>query len=244
MFFWWIAIPFIVIGLIIGYYPTPPLDNLLLNLMGMKSSFNGEWWFYYLYVELLLLFYFISKLNVGEKNYIVIMLFTLLITRYLNSILPLNENLLILQHIKMIIINLNIFMLGCFFAKFDMFSYISSLLNGFLNKIYIQPFLIIIPILIRAYIPFIGITELVTTPLFLLGIVNLCKSIKGSNKILSFFGMHSMNLWLIHSFFIYYYLKNITFITKCPLIMFLTVVGCSLGCSIIIEKLKTKLSLM
>lgn len=82
----------------------------------------------------------------------------------------------------------------------------------------------------------IGITELIMVPIFIYGIINLCK-ITGKD-IFSFFRKHSMNLWLIHSFFIYYYLKHITYITHNPFIMFMTVIGCGLCCSLIIEKLK------
>ena len=235
--FWWIAIPFILIGIIIQYYPIFPLNNLALNLIGMKSSFNGEWWFYYLYVELLFAFYFISKLNVKRNAYIIIMLTLLITTRFFNSILP-HENILVLRHIKMLLINLNIFMLGCFFAKYDIFKCMSVFCNGILNKNYIWPILLILPILVRAYLPLIGITELIMVPIFIYGIVNLCTITRG--EIFSFLGKHSMNLWLIHSFFIYYYLKHITYITHNPFIMFMTVIGCSLCCSLIIEKLKYK----
>lgn len=237
LFFWWVAIPFILIGICVHYYSIFPLDNLVLNLIGMKSSFNGEWWFYYLYVELLLAFYFISKLNVKRNTYIFIMLFILIMTRFLNSILP-HENILVLRHIKMILINLNIFMLGCFFAKYDVFRSMSVFCNGIINKNYIWPILLILPILVRAYLPMIGITELIMVPIFIYGIVNLCKMTGGG--IFSFLGKHSMNLWLIHSFFIYYYLKHITYITHNPFIMFMTVIGCGLCCSLLIEKLKHK----
>lgn len=240
IFFWWIAIPFILIGIIIHYYSIFPLDNFILNLIGMKSSFNGEWWFYYLYVELLFVFYFISKLNVKKNTYIIIMLFFLVTTHFLNSIFPYEDiSTTLKHHIEMILVSLNIFMLGCFFAKYDIFQEMSLFCNGILTKAYIQPSLLIFPILIRGYIPIIGITELITIPLFIFGIVNSCKILK-IEKIISFLGVHSMNLWLIHSFFIYYYLKNITFITNNPFIMYTTVVGCSLCCSLIIEKLKAR----
>ena len=63
----------------------------------------------------------------------------------------------------------------------------------------------------------------------------------GGGKILLFFGKHSMNLWLVHSFFIFYFLNGISFITNSPLVMFITVLGCSLLCSIIIELIKSKI---
>ena len=51
--------------------------------------------------------------------------------------------------------------------------------------------------------------------------------VKRGGKILLFFGKHSMNLWLVHSFFIFYFLNDISFITNNPLVMFITVLGCS-----------------
>lgn len=50
-----------------------------------------------------------------------------------------------------------------------------------------------------------------------------------------------MNLWLVHSFFIFYFLNDISFITNNPLVMFITVLGCSLLCSIIIELIQSKI---
>lgn len=235
--FWWVAIPFITIGLAIHYYSIYPLSNLLLNLLGLKSSFNGEWWFYYLYIVLLILFYFISKLNVKKKEYIIIMLAILFTTKYLGSILPPHKDFSLLYYINNVITYLNIFILGCFFAKFDIFSWMQNSLK--LNKTYIQPLLIVTPLFIRAHSPFKDVTDLVIVPLFLLGIVNLCNLSHIGSKILTFLGVHSMNLWLIHSFFIFYYLNDITFISHNPFIMFITVVSCSLCCSIFIEKLRT-----
>lgn len=55
-------------------------------------------------------------------------------------------------------------------------------------------------------------------------------------------GKHSMNLWLIHSFFIFYYLRQITFLTRNPLVMFFTVTALSLLCSMVIGKAHEKLS--
>ena len=53
-----------------------------------------------------------------------------------------------------------------------------------------------------------------------------------------FFGQHSMNMWLTHTLFIYYYMKKITFITENSIVMYLTVIGCSLTVSILVGKIK------
>lgn len=47
-----------------------------------------------------------------------------------------------------------------------------------------------------------------------------------------------MNLWLLHSFFIFYYLNGLTYVTRNPLVMFLTVVTLSLLSSILINKIR------
>ena len=138
----------------------------------------------------------------------------------------------------MILIDLNIFMLGCFFAKFNIFGWLHERCYWLYEKIYLAPLLLVIPILVRAYLPLIGITELLIVPMFCVGIVNICKT---GGKILLFFGKHSMNLWLVHSFFTFYFLNGISFITNNPLVMFITVLGCSLLCSIIIELIKSKI---
>lgn len=66
----------------------------------------------------------------------------------------------------------------------------------------------------------------------------------GGGKIFLFLGKHSMNLWLIHSFFIYYYAKDVTFLTPNPTIMFFTILVISLGCSIVVEFLYEKTNMI
>lgn len=239
--FWWVAVPFIIIGCIVGYY-TLDVKSIFYNLSGLTASYNGEWWFFSLYVEQLILFYFISKITLGWKGYLLLMVGLLVLTRVQNNVLHLDDSVIVERHLKMVLIDLNIFMLGCFFAKFDIFRWLYGKCTWLFDNYALAPLLLIIPILVRAYLPVIGVTELFTIPIFIIGVVNICNFVYGG-KILFFFGKHSMNLWLIHSFFIFYYLRNITFLTSNPFIMFFTVIGCSLGCSMVIEFLKTKFHL-
>lgn len=235
--FWWVAIPFILVGMTVGYYHIETYlewRELVLNILGIKSSYNGEWWFFSLYVELLLLFYFINRLNVKKKWYIIIMLFSLIICRLLNKVLPLDDYEIIGRHIKMIIINVNIFMMGCFFSKYDIFNVIINKIDKYRIGTEVCLVSLIVPILVRAYIPLIGITELIFVPVFIIGIVYICK-LRFISKYLEFLGKHSMNLWLIHSFFIYYFLNDITFIFNSPIVMFMIVTAMSLFCSLVIE---------
>lgn len=228
--------PFIAIGYVVGYYIFD-IKVLIYNLSGLKSSYNGEWWFLSLYVELHILFYFISKIKLSWKRYLLLMFGILVLSRTLISIFHFDESVIAERHLKMILINLNIFMLGCYFAKFYIFEWLHASCAYLFNKHIFVPLLLIIPILVRAYCPLIGITELIIVPVFIVGVMNISK-LCACGKILHFFGKHSMNLWLIHSFFIYHYIREITLLTNNPLVMFITVIGCSLGCSITIQYLK------
>lgn len=165
------------------------------------------------------------------------MLLTLIVCRMLNKFLPLDDYGIIGRHIKMIIIDVNIFMMGCFFSKYDIFNIIINKIDKYRIGAVVCLVSLIVPILVRAYIPMIGITELIFVPIFILGIVYICK-IRFISKNLEFLGKHSMNLWLIHSFFIYYFLNGITFIYNSSIIMLLIVTVLSLTCSLVIEYCK------
>lgn len=128
-----------------------------------------------LYAELLVLFYFVSKIKLGWKGYLLLMLGLLILTRGLNYVLHLDEEVIVERHLKMILIDLNIFMLGCFFAKFNIFKWLHERCHWLYKKIYLAPLLLVIPILVRAYLPLIGVTELLIVPMFCIGIVNVCK---------------------------------------------------------------------
>lgn len=90
----------------------------------------------------------------------------------------------------------------------------------------------------RAYLPLIGVTELLIVPMFCIGIVNVCKI--GGVK--SYFFWKTFIESLACSFILHFlFLNGISFITNNPLVMFITVLGCSLLCSIIIEFIKSKI---
>lgn len=233
--FWWVAVPFTATGVAVGFYA---LDwrGLILALTGISTGdVNGEWWFFSLYAELVLLFWLISRIRLGWRGYLLLMLGVLVGSRALMQVLPLDESVIALRHVKMLLIDTNIFMLGCFCSRFDVFGSVMRRLPWLAHPLSVAA-LVAVPILGRAYLPLIGITELLLVPMFCLGIVNGCEF--GGGKIFAFFGRHSMNLWLLHSFFIFYYLNGLTFVTRNPLVMFFTVVALSLLSSILINKIR------
>lgn len=174
IYYWWIAIPSIILGILLGYYNFDTKE-IINSLMGLTSSYNGEWWFFSLYVELLLLFYFISRIKFEWKGYLLFIVIVLFVTRVSNKILPLDNNIIYQHHLKMILIDINIFMMGCFFSKFDVFSKLHDKYAFLFDNYIVSPLLITFPLFVRAYGPIIGITELFVVPMFIIGIVNICK---------------------------------------------------------------------
>ncbi len=236
--YWWSILPFIIIGFSIHYYSFN-LKELILNILGLNSTYNYEWWFYSLYVDLLIIFYLIiGKINFDLKWYTIFMITLLISVGFIYLLIPFNLSILWQCHLYRIMKNINIFILGCYFAKFNIFSHI----NRSLTSSYLAILLIVIPLVIRGYLPSKTtiVIDLLFTPMIIVGTINLSSGLL--SRFLQYMGRHSMNLWLIHSFFIYHYLKSITFINTNPIIMFLTVIICSLGCSIIINFAKQNFS--
>lgn len=158
--YWWVAIPFIIIGTCIHYYYPNNPRVLILNIIGMQSTYNGEWWFYSLYIELLIIFYLsIGKLKLKLLPYTIFMIVLLFLTRIINRVITFEISNIWQHHLHMIIVNLNIFIMGCYFAKFGIFTYIFDKYNKLFRKIYLVPFFLILPLLIRAYLPLKGITD-------------------------------------------------------------------------------------
>ena len=90
--------------------------------------------------------------------------------------LPLDDCIIYQRHLKMILIDLNIFMLGCFFSKFNIFDKLNKKYSFLFNNHIAALLLMTLPLIIRAYGPIIGITELFIVPMFVIGIVNICKT--------------------------------------------------------------------
>ena len=202
--YWIIFFIFVPIGFLFIDYTFHPLE-FISNLLAITSSYNGEWWFLSLYIELLLLFPIVIRINVNLKYHLLIFLGIFLITRFLLQIDIWDNDNILIYHSRAFLINLPIWMLGIIFAKFNIFQLIISKIQDLrLNNILIAFFCLAIPLLGRAYLPMIGVTEIVLVPVEIIGIIILCEKMNYAKSILYQLGKHSTNMWLIHSFFIFY----------------------------------------
>lgn len=56
-----------------------------------------------------------------------------------------------------------------------------------------------------------------------------------TEKFFLFFGTHSTNIWLLHMFFYLYIFKDLVFVVKYPVFIYLLMIGICTGCSYIIN---------
>lgn len=227
---------FIPLGIIMGKYSFN-LKYLLLNFIGIKSSYNGEWWFVRLYVMLLIL-YPIFKYIVNKFNVYFVLIFSFIIN-ILGFIITkisiiLSSDSIIIELIAILLGGQFLFLFGMCIAKYSFFNKMKMKLKFNKNKYILFSFILIILIQLLINVRIIGkISELILVPILCFFIAN---GISNNNK-LSELGKYSTNMWLTHSFFIYYLFPNITFRFKYSILILLWVIIISFICSYLVSKL-------
>lgn len=74
------------------------------------------------------------------------------------------------------------------------------------------------------------------TPLFIYLFVVFFSLIGKANKVFLFFGKHSMNMWLIHSFFCYYYFqKEMLIVSDNAAVDYVLLVAVSVVASMVVD---------
>ncbi len=182
------------------------LKELLLNFFGLLSTYNREWWFLATYLICIILFplirIIVNKLSL-LMNVILVLLF-----EFLFLLLDLS-GLFINNRIYFNLIGLKspfiaCFWFGCFFAKYEFFSKFDLKIKTLKAK----PLLCILSIL-SIFVLRELINNLALEFLFVVVFVFCCKILLENrvvlNKPFAFLGKHSTNIWLVHTFFCYYF---------------------------------------
>lgn len=235
--FFVIFIIFVSIGIRLGLIQIS-LKRIIGNLLMVSSSINGEWWFVQVYILLLIIYPLIHKI-VLKYNSIVVLIISIFIYLF-NYLLKFEvsiENLMIstaigivVGIIKVVIQNQIYLVIGCIFAKEMVFERIKKWIikKGINSNISYIIFLILsIMISFTHY----KIRYIIATPIFIFSCINIFEN----NKILLFLGKHSNNMWLIHTFFCYYYFQDIIFYPKYSILIVILLLIISLAISIIIN---------
>jgi len=254
--YWMVFILFVPIGLIWFHNSNRYSWNFYVfisNFFALNSSYNSEWWFARLYIELVLLFpiikHFLSKNNI----YIVStsLLLCILQSKF-DMLFKIQPQLLFIKKsifyndIVNILLWQIVFVMGCLIAKHNLFKVTNMYLKQYkLEKNVLQIFFVLIIIIAGIKIPnLINISPtyvaILITPIFVLLSTNVI-NVSIIKYIFIVLGKHSGNMWLTHTFFAYYYFQKIVFYPEFSVIIVIWVCLLSITSSIIIKAISSRL---
>jgi peptidoglycan/LPS O-acetylase OafA/YrhL len=206
--------------------------TFLRNFLGWSSTYNAEWWFVRLFV-LTLLFLCPVYLKLTEKytvwiGVISLFLFVFALRFEVNPYLS-KFNFIIWQ---------TSFALGIICAKFNFFS---SRFIRYLDKlgwIWVLSGLllcVLIGLILRSGV---GIKyDFLIAPIFIYFSIRTVGMLQ-LNKLFAYLGQYSFPLWLVHSFFCYYYFQKFIFFPRWSPLIFLLLSTSSLLSILGIEQLR------
>lgn len=256
--YWIIFVLFVPIGLI-WFNDTSrykfEIMEFVQNLLVVSSSYNSEWWFAKLYIEMLILFPILKKFLDKNTPLSFLMPISLYIAYFFISVMyiyvpgiALNNKFAFIDDLNNILFWQMSLSMGYIIAKHNMFYKLNVFLHD--RKLNRKGFYIIIlflTILIRTIIIKrtssgtldeikidITLIEFLFSPIFIWFSANLLYNTKFTNMF-SILGKHSTNIWLIHTFFCYYYFQEIIFYPKLSLLILLWLTVLSLLSSILAE---------
>ena len=184
------------------------------NFFGFSNTFNGEWWFLKSYIIAIALFPFIKKIfdkNSFLKNIIFIIIASILMTNLfpalgkLEYLGNLNNNFLYRTIFCQSSPYITCFYIGVLFAKENYIIKLKNILNKVIKINCITDIIAIgIIIFFRNYIANSEM-DILYVPLLVIFISDLFKYMPKVGDVFNNLGEHSTNMWLIHSFYCYYF---------------------------------------
>lgn len=239
--FWIVLVLTCIVGYSLGMKDTYPGSflNLVCNLLLLKSSYCGAWWFVQTYIILVILsssiFKIVDKYDSKMVIFISGVIYFISYLQRIKNIIPINNEVisLIVNAIVLLGTSQLAFLIGAVFFKESIYSKI----NNYCKDIkYVN---IICLVCILGLIVVHGIVESmfidpVIAVLFIC-LFNLIKLDRFSFKLWNYFGKHSTNIWLTHMLFYLYFAKDFVFSSRNIIVIFITVICLSLVSSYIID---------
>lgn len=207
MCYWNAFIVFVPYGMYKGILKVQAKE-ILENLIGFSCSYNAEWWYVKEYVIMLLVFpsiysilkYIAGKCKIKWKVLIEIVLVSLIAIVNSNT--------------KYIVI----FIVGMIFAGEEVFEFFYRRMKGNYWSLFLMCMVMGIRTLFGQNV------DIFITPIFVYAIYIFSEENSISKYIivlLKNIGRYSVYIWLIHTFFVYYYFQNIVFIPQYSVLIFI-----------------------
>lgn len=250
---WPVFLVFVPMGLFLRCpFITKDLTSWVKNALLIDSTFNAEWWFLTSYLILVLMSpmvmaFFNRKRNSLYSDIVWITILAVFIERVLLNVVLLSDKLIYLRAsfiwVKMspTLILLPMFMLGAWMAKYEICERLIERFNGRgVLRVLTGLVFIVIPLILRdGWVQgntwgFDQFDSLYGASLCL-GIIMVTYKLNILKKPLVVIGKQSTGIWLIHSFFCFYYFQQFSYAPKKSVLVFLLVFGMSFASAWIID---------
>ena len=206
--------------------PRYAIDTLIFlkNFFGLSSSYNPEWWFVNLYLAILVLLLPLFKLIIDRSDIVLVLL----------SIALYGLSLRIHVFSNLFFWQLS-FAVGMIVSKHEnKFEEICGKLFS-LNIFYILSFMVGIFIFRFRFNKCDA--DFLIAPLFVFVSISLSRRIR-TDKVLELLGKYSFQMWLVHSFYCYYFFQSFIYAPKYSPLIFGLLTLCSLSTAMLVENSK------
>ena len=225
------------------HYPNSMLE-LIENMMGISTYYNGAWWFLLPYIILAMSSrYFIRYImRFGNKGDIfnTFILLALSVFGYV-AIAKVNDStdihMRLLTALMATLYLSFMFFVGIMFVKHNVIERTINRMATVRSTTRYILIAVIVLIIGRLCMGNSALIHILFTPLIILSWAILLNG--KSNKLLQLFGNHSTNMWLVHFFFITYIFDGQIYILRYPILIFFALVAISLITSKIIDWILT-----
>lgn len=239
--YWIIVILFSLTGILIGKAHVIPgsIIEFIGNISLLKLSYNGAWWFMFIYMLLAILSPWLYQIVKGCKNFVIPIIFggiyfVAYLVRFEMIVVPDSGTLVnwIISQGALLGTSMFPYVLGMIFYKLKIITKIRNKVNISGRKLYCCT-LIIFSMCIILH----GIEEsLIIAPFFAL--ITICTlslwDIKDL-KFLRYMGEHSTNIWLVHMFFYLTLFEDFIFVFKHPITIYVVMVLLCLATSYVVR---------
>lgn len=241
--FWLVCLFFLTIGFtILGN--KFEIEEFIYNIIGINNSYNQEWWYIFQYLKMLLIFPIIDFLleeifqKNNKKRKLIFITIQIICCIFIAKNQKISTFALVLY--EFLGPYTLVFLVGNIFAKLDIFLKIKKAIDKrhFSRKLFA---IILLQIVIYGRIKS-TVSELdmkydyIFVPFFILAIELLVNEKGKIGKTLISFGKRSTYIWLLHTFFCYYYFKEYILMAKYSILIYLVVTLLSYISALIIDK--------
>lgn len=238
--FWLIFLIFIPLGswLRPDKYPGS-IRTFIQNVTGWDTSYNGEWWFLFPYILLVLTAVVIFRILEKYSWKVIIPVNCLLFALVYLTMRMYRPYLYTNQLINMPLLYLSClssFVWGALFALYDFGGWIKERIRLHTPTLQFLWGLMFFALLFLRIITPVAALNFAFMLLFVCWFLPLRKA-PWAEKLLEKLGAQSTNMWLVHSFLCYYLFHDFIYGFRYPLLIFFVTVGLSYGIGMLIDRL-------